>query len=98
MASTRADLNAGEELARRALRPYNEVPDASTTAVLVDDLLRHGEFLLADVSHIEAAAPALADWHTLTTAGPTDSPFGNWNHARALARTVRTMHRVLSEQ
>ncbi|MGW2580852.1 DUF6415 family natural product biosynthesis protein [Streptomyces virginiae] len=98
MASTRADMRAGDELVRSALRPYNQMPGTLAIAALVDDLLRHGELLLVDVSGVEAAAAALADWHTMTGSGPTDSPLGNWNHARGLARTVRTMYRVLSEQ
>jgi hypothetical protein len=82
----------------RALGPYNQKPDEAEIAHLVDDLLRHGGLLLADVAGHEAAAAALTDWHRLTTDGPTDSPLGNWNHARALARTVRTFLRVLADQ
>ncbi|MFD8577130.1 DUF6415 family natural product biosynthesis protein [Streptomyces virginiae] len=90
--------DTGSALLARALVPYNQKPDEATIAALVDDLLRHGESLLADVAGHEAAAAALADWHRLTTEGPTDSPMGNWNHSRALARTVRSFHRVLAER
>ncbi|WP_030659700.1 MULTISPECIES: DUF6415 family natural product biosynthesis protein [Streptomyces] len=85
-------------LVTRALGPYNQKPDDVQVAHLVDDLLRHGEELLARVAEHEAAAAALADWHTLITEGPTDMPLGNWNHARALARTVRTFMRVLAPE
>ncbi|MFJ4863384.1 DUF6415 family natural product biosynthesis protein [Streptomyces sp. NPDC088748] len=98
MASTHADLDAGTVLVLRALVPYNQMPDADTIAHLVDDLLTHGGYLLRDVAGLGEASAALGDWHNLTTHGPTDSPMGNWNHARALARAVRSMHRALTGQ
>lgn len=98
MASTHADLDTGTALVMRALVPYNQKPPEPTIAALVDDLLIHGEFLLRDVGSLDGAARALVDWHTLTASGPEDNPMGNWNYARGLARTVRTMHRVLAGQ
>ncbi|WP_423833375.1 DUF6415 family natural product biosynthesis protein [Streptomyces manipurensis] len=85
-------------LLKRVLGPYNQMPNDVEIAHMVDDLLRQGEELLARVAGHEQAAAALGDWHQLTTDGPTDQPLGNWNHARALARTVRSFHRVLAEQ
>ncbi|WP_328739864.1 DUF6415 family natural product biosynthesis protein [Streptomyces erythrochromogenes] len=85
-------------LVKRALAPYNQMPDSVTIACLADDLLRHGEELLARVAGHEEAEAALRDWRRLTADGPTDSPMGNWNHARALARTIRSFLRVLGEQ
>ncbi|MEV7584375.1 DUF6415 family natural product biosynthesis protein [Streptomyces erythrochromogenes] len=90
--------NTDSTLVTRALGPYNRKPDDVETACMVDDLLRQGEELLARVAGYEAAAAALGDWHRLTAEGPTDMPLGNWNHARALARAIRTFHRVLGEQ
>ncbi|MFD6889104.1 DUF6415 family natural product biosynthesis protein [Streptomyces sp. NPDC059957] len=98
MTSTRADLDTGKALVSRALVPYNDKPDEVTIASLVDDLLRYGESLLDDVPRDETTAAARGDWRMLTVEGPTDSPLGNWNHARALARTVRNFHRFLAEQ
>ncbi|MGW0363327.1 DUF6415 family natural product biosynthesis protein [Streptomyces sp. NPDC002990] len=98
MGSTHADLDTGTALVTRALVPYNQKPAEAEIAALVDDLMRHGEFLLADVAHLDAAAAALGDWHRLISEGPTGTQLGNWNHARALARTIRTMHRVLTGQ
>ncbi|MFI5618864.1 DUF6415 family natural product biosynthesis protein [Streptomyces sp. NPDC051567] len=95
MACTRAELNTGTVLVLRALSPYAEKPDEQGVAALTDELLSHGELLLGHVAHLQAAAPALTDWHTLTTTGPQDHPDGNWNHTRALARTLRTLHRIL---
>ncbi|MCJ1677523.1 DUF6415 family natural product biosynthesis protein [Streptomyces sp. APSN-46.1] len=97
MASTRADLTTGTALVTRALVPYAQKPNEPEIAALVDDLLTHGAYLTIDVAHLPEAAGALDDWHTLTTAGPEASALGNWSHCRALARTVRTMHRVLVE-
>lgn len=98
MTSTRADLDTGTALVSRALVPYNDKPDEVTIASLVDDLLRHGESLLADIPRDETTAATRGDWRMLTVEGPTDSPLGNWNHARALARTVRNFHRALAEK
>ncbi|MCJ1680861.1 DUF6415 family natural product biosynthesis protein [Streptomyces sp. APSN-46.1] len=95
MSSTRADLNTGTALVTKVLVPYNQKPGEGEIAGLVDALLSHGEFLLADVAQVPEAAAALDDWHTLATGGPEDNPMGNWNYARGLARTIRTLHRVL---
>lgn len=97
MTSTRADLDAGAVLVEKALVSFRQKPSEVEIAKIVDDLLRHGEFLLADVAGHDGVAVALEDWHMLTTRGPEDSPLGNWTHARALARTVRSMHRALTE-
>ncbi|WP_327263945.1 DUF6415 family natural product biosynthesis protein [Streptomyces sp. NBC_01232] len=90
--------DTGSALVARALVPYNQKPDERAIALLVDDLLRHGDSLLVHVAGRQEAAAALGDWHRLTAEGPTDSPVGNWNHARALARTVRSFRRVLAER
>ncbi|MET9320235.1 DUF6415 family natural product biosynthesis protein [Streptomyces sp. NPDC003038] len=95
MASTRADLDMGTALVRRALVPYNQKPDEAEIDTLVGDLMRHGEFLLADVAPLDEAAAALGDWAALVRDGPEDTALGTWNHARALARTVRSLHRAL---
>lgn len=95
MSRTRADLDTGIALVMRALVPYNQKPDEAEIICLVEGLVRHGEFLLADVAHLDEAAAALGDWATLMNSGPEGTALGAWNHARALARTVRTFHRVL---
>ncbi|MFI8360695.1 hypothetical protein ACIGD1_11105 [Streptomyces sp. NPDC085612] len=64
----------------------------------MDDLLRQGESILSRIVEHDAAAAALEDWARLTGEGPTDSPLGNWNHARALARVLKRFRSVLGEQ
>ncbi|MFE5675121.1 DUF6415 family natural product biosynthesis protein [Streptomyces erythrochromogenes] len=90
--------DTGSTLLARVLGPYNQKPGDVEIAQFVDDLLRQGDELLARVAGHEAAAAALGDWHRLTTEGPTDSPLGNWNYCRALARTVKTFRRVLADR
>ncbi|MER6250304.1 DUF6415 family natural product biosynthesis protein [Streptomyces sp. NPDC001584] len=95
MAATRGDLETVAGLVKRALVPYNLKPDDVDIEVLAERLLDSGSLLLAEVVDLGGAAGPLADWHTLTDAGPGDGPLGQWNHARGLARTVRRMLELL---
>lgn len=94
-----------EELVRRALAPYDQRPDAEGVAHLVDDLITVGRDLHAEVSagpagrRTERAGAALAEWEYFLDAGPLGhGDHANWNHARGLARIIRTMAATLDEQ
>ncbi|MET9464266.1 DUF6415 family natural product biosynthesis protein [Streptomyces sp. NPDC006544] len=94
-----------EELVRRALAPYEQRPDAEGVAHLVDDLITAGNGLHTAVARIptdkrtERAGAALAEWAYFLDAGPLGhGDHANWNHARGLARIVRTMAATLAEQ
>ncbi|MFE7094602.1 DUF6415 family natural product biosynthesis protein [Streptomyces erythrochromogenes] len=90
--------DAGTALVAKALVPYNQKPDEVEIALLTDDLLCYGAALARRAAGRERATAAMRDWDLLTSHGPTDSPVGNWNHARALARTVKAFRRALGEQ
>ncbi|MER7763845.1 DUF6415 family natural product biosynthesis protein [Streptomyces sp. NPDC097619] len=87
------------ELISRTLVAYANVPGAVELARLTDGLLTHGQGLLAAAEGVRGVdgrvAGALRDWARLTADGPEDTSLGNWNHARALARAVRTLRRGL---
>ncbi|MFZ3494639.1 DUF6415 family natural product biosynthesis protein [Streptomyces sp. 5.8] len=94
-----------EELAARALAPYSERPDAEGVAHLVDDLITAGTELHAQVNQIpaaqrtERAGAALTEWAYFVDSGPLGhGDHANWNHARGLARIIRTMASTLGEQ
>ncbi|MFE3761531.1 hypothetical protein ACFXPI_07170 [Streptomyces sp. NPDC059104] len=93
------------QLLGRALVPYSERPDAAGVARLVDDLITGGEALHARVAAIprecrtELAGSALAEWTYFVDAGPTGrGDHANWNHARTLARILRSLASILNEQ
>ncbi|MET9464256.1 DUF6415 family natural product biosynthesis protein [Streptomyces sp. NPDC006544] len=101
----RPEAQTIEELVRRALASYDQRPDAEGVARLVDDLITVGQELHAAVSRIpaglrtERAGAALAEWAYFLDAGPLGhGDHANWNHARGLARIVRTMAATLAEQ
>ncbi|MFD8023160.1 DUF6415 family natural product biosynthesis protein [Streptomyces lavendulae] len=88
-----------------ALVPYSERPDAAGVARLVDELITAGEALHAKVAAIgagrrtELAGSALAEWTYFVDAGPTGrGDHANWNHARTLARILRSLASLLNEQ
>lgn len=94
-----------EELLGRALVPYSERPDAEAVARLVDDLITRGQTLYAEVAAIPGdrrnghAGSALAEWAYFVDAGPLGrGDQANWNHARALARILRSLATTLNEQ
>ncbi|MET8751540.1 DUF6415 family natural product biosynthesis protein [Streptomyces sp. NPDC004667] len=94
-----------EDLIGRALAPYSERPDAAGVARLVDDLITGGEALHARVAAVprerrtELAGAALAEWTYFVDAGPTGrGDHANWNHARTLARILRSLASLLNEQ
>ncbi|GAA3238521.1 DUF6415 family natural product biosynthesis protein [Streptomyces lavendulae] len=94
-----------EDLIARAIVPYSERPDAEAVACLIDDLITHGQALHAQVAAIpgarrtERAGAALAEWSYFVDAGPTGrGDHANWNHARALARILRSLHSARAEQ
>ncbi|MFG2712374.1 DUF6415 family natural product biosynthesis protein [Streptomyces goshikiensis] len=85
-------------LAARALRPYEDRPDAEGVARLVDDLITAGQKLHTEVAGIPAssqtqrAAAALAEWSYFVAAGPlSGSDHANWNHARGLGRIAQVL-------
>ncbi|MCX4540511.1 DUF6415 family natural product biosynthesis protein [Streptomyces sp. NBC_01565] len=87
-----------EELAARALRPYEERPDAEGVARLVDDLITVGHALHTRVAgipvsrHTQRADAALAEWSYFVAAGPlSGSDHAAWNHARGLGRIARVL-------
>jgi hypothetical protein len=86
-------------LIHQALVPYERKPEAGEIARLTDGLLTLGAGLLAAAEALRETdgrvGGALRDWRQLTETGPTVSPLGNWDHARALARTVRTLHEAV---
>ncbi|MGW8778766.1 DUF6415 family natural product biosynthesis protein [Streptomyces sp. NPDC055796] len=87
-------------LVARALVPYNLKPDDEEILILLLDLTRRGERLRSDVVRMGkagVAAAAMNDWRTLTSRGPEDSPLGNWNHVRALARVVKAFRRAIED-
>ncbi|MER7760531.1 DUF6415 family natural product biosynthesis protein [Streptomyces sp. NPDC097619] len=96
-AASRTDRSA--ELLTRTLVAYGNMPEPLEIARLTDALLTHGQELLPAAERARGAdrrvAGALRDWARLTTEGPEDTSLGNWNHARALARAVRTLRRGL---
>ncbi|MFB0627518.1 DUF6415 family natural product biosynthesis protein [Streptomyces sp. AB3(2024)] len=94
-----------QRLIGRALVPYSERPDAAAVARLVDDLITGGEALHAEVATVpgdrrtERAGSALAEWTYFVDAGPTGrGDHANWNHARTLARILRSLASTLNEQ
>lgn len=100
-----SETQAVEELVRRALGSYEQRPDAEGVAHLVDDLITAGNELHAEVVRIpadqrtERATAALAEWAYFLDAGPLGhGDHANWNHARGLARIVRTMRATLADQ
>ncbi|MGW1938940.1 DUF6415 family natural product biosynthesis protein [Streptomyces goshikiensis] len=87
-----------EELAARALGPYEDRPDVEGVARLVDDLITAGQALHTEVAGIpvsgqtQRAISALAEWSYFVTAGPlSGSDHANWNHARGLGRIARVL-------
>ncbi|GLX40536.1 hypothetical protein Sros01_66090 [Streptomyces roseochromogenus] len=87
-----------QRLIGRALVPYSERPDAAGVARLVDELITAGEALHAEVAAVtadrrtERAGSALAEWAYFVDAGPTGrGDHANWNHARTLARILRSL-------
>ncbi|MEU8464691.1 DUF6415 family natural product biosynthesis protein [Streptomyces sp. NPDC029003] len=87
-----------EELIRRAVVPYSERPDAGAVGRLIDDLVTHGQVLhervaaLAGDERTERARAALAEWAYFVDAGPMGrGDHAHWNHARALARILRSL-------
>ncbi|MFD8019309.1 DUF6415 family natural product biosynthesis protein [Streptomyces lavendulae] len=94
-----------EDLIARAIVPYSDRPDAEAVACLIDDLITHGQALHARVAAIpgargtERAGAALAEWSYFVDAGPTGrGDHANWNHARALARILRSLAVALAER
>ncbi|MGW6688209.1 DUF6415 family natural product biosynthesis protein [Streptomyces sp. NPDC054961] len=92
------ETQTAEELAARALAPYDQRPDAEGVAHLIDDLISAGQNLHAAVSRIpgaqrtERAGAALIEWSYFVDAGPLGhGDHANWNHARGLARIIRIM-------
>ncbi|MCY0930772.1 DUF6415 family natural product biosynthesis protein [Streptomyces sp. H27-H1] len=101
----RPEAHRIDELVQRALRPYDQRPDAEGVAHLVDDLITAGQELHALVSanaegrRTERATAALAEWSYFLDKGPLGhSDHANWNHARGLARIIRTMAEARAEQ
>ncbi|GAA3263574.1 DUF6415 family natural product biosynthesis protein [Streptomyces lavendulae] len=94
-----------QRLIGRALVPYSERPDAAGVARLVDELITAGEALHAEVAAIgagrrtERVGSALAEWAYFVDAGPTGrGDHANWNHARTLARILRSLASPLGER
>ncbi|MFG2622032.1 DUF6415 family natural product biosynthesis protein [Streptomyces sp. NPDC048507] len=94
-----------EELIGRAIVPYSDRPDAAVVARLVDDLITHGQVLHARVAAMprerrtERAGAALVEWAYFVDAGPMGrGDHANWNHARALARILRSLASALAER
>ncbi|MBT2468285.1 hypothetical protein J7E97_10445 [Streptomyces sp. ISL-66] len=101
----RPQAQAIDDLVERALTRYDQRPDAQGVAALVDDLITTGQELHATVSQIpvaqqsERASASLAEWAYFLEAGPLGhGDHANWNHARGLARIIRTMAATLAEQ
>ncbi|MFJ3926144.1 DUF6415 family natural product biosynthesis protein [Streptomyces sp. NPDC090022] len=91
--------DATDEITRligRTLVSYNLKPDDDVIEALTEGLVAHGQRYVAMARRAEAATPrvahALADWDSLTTRGPGPEPLARWNHARSLARVLRTLH------
>ncbi|GLV87112.1 hypothetical protein Slala03_68010 [Streptomyces lavendulae subsp. lavendulae] len=94
-----------EELIRRAVVPYSERPGAEAVARLIDDLITHGQALHDRVAAVrtvrgtERVGVALVEWAYFVDAGPAGrGDHANWNHARTLARILRTLHSTHAEQ
>ncbi|MET9467830.1 DUF6415 family natural product biosynthesis protein [Streptomyces sp. NPDC006544] len=94
-----------EKLTARALTSYDQRPDAEGVARLTDHLITAGQELHTALSRIpvgqltERARTSLAEWAYFVAAGPLGhGDHANWNHARGLARVIRTMAATLDEQ
>lgn len=97
MTSTRADLEAGRALVRAVLAPFERKPGAQDIAASTGQLRHLGDTLLPEVIRLRPDAnAALASWEFLIDSGAESGPFGTWTHARALARTLRTMMDLLA--
>ncbi|MGP3686544.1 DUF6415 family natural product biosynthesis protein [Streptomyces sp. IBSNAI002] len=102
MKPTRVEIDEVTRLVRRTLVSYNLKPSNEAVADLTRRLVEHGQRYVVRARKLDGVAPrvtnALADWDIETAAGPPPGPLGNWDHARSLARHVRTLHNALLEE
>lgn len=94
---TRAGLHAVALRCDQALAPHHSRPPEVENADLTDRLIS----ALHALAPVAEASPerqrdaktdgALRDMRILLQRGPTDGPFANWLHMRALARVTRTL-------
>lgn len=102
MKPTRAEIDEVTRLVRRILVSYNLKPSDEVIDGLTRRLVEHGQRYVARARRMDAVATrvtdALADWDTLTATGPAPTPLATWDHARSLARIMRTLHNALLEE
>lgn len=99
MTLTQADLEAGRALVRAALVPYGRKPSDRDLTDMTRRLLELGAILIPQAAALRPkSATALADWERLISEGESGGPLGTWTYARALARTLRVMLGLLTEE